>query len=100
MDCNISNLLLSAEAAASVGGSGSTEPRILESWAPRSQPANGLSSASVSTGISASCMSWSCCSAMCSVFCLFSAPDSSSASGVLDRLMAGPTSESGDIAGV
>lgn len=37
---------------------------------------------------------------MCSVFCLFSALDSSSASGVLDRLMVGPTSESGDITGV
>lgn len=54
----------------------------------------------MSTGISASCISWSCCSATCSVFCLFSAPGSSSASGVLDRLLVGPTSESGDITGV
>lgn len=79
----ISMAVSSTTVFVSLTGSGSTDPRTLESWAPKSQEKSPEDSGSLSTLVSTFCVV--CCSAMCSVFCLFSVVCSSPGSGDLER---------------
>lgn len=81
---------------ASLPDSGSTDPRTLDNWAPRSQPRKlgGSDSGSGSPSAFVSSVSMACGSSTCSVFCRFSLRTWSPGSGDLD-LFTGAESATG-----
>lgn len=90
----ISMGVTSAVPLASLADSGSTDPRTLDSWAPRSQLRKLEGSGSGSPSAFVISTSVACFSSTCSVFCRFSSRSRSPGSGDLD-LFAGAESSAG-----